>query len=90
MTPQQPVNKAQAVRDYVKAHPAAMCKEIAAALDKQGIRITLNHVATIKATIYKAAPLPKPADPLTLDQIKMVAQAIRRIRSRKIASMTAN
>ena len=29
-----------------------------------------------------AAPLPKPAEPLTLEQIKMVAQAIRRIRLR--------
>jgi hypothetical protein len=43
----------------------------------------LNHVVTIKAvTIETAAPLPKPAGPLTLDQIKMVAQAMKRIRLR--------
>ncbi len=87
MATKQAVNKTQAVLDYLKARPAAMCKEIVAALDKQGIKITLNHVATIKATVYKpAAPLPKPAPPLTLDQIKMVAQAIKRIRSRGVAN----
>ena len=83
MATKQAANKTQAVLDYLKVHPAAPTKDIVAALDKQGIRITLNHVATIKAAMYEAAPpLPKPADPLTLDQIKMVAHAIRRIRLR--------
>lgn len=43
------VNKSQAVRDYVKEHPAAANKEVAEALTKQGIKITANHVANIKS-----------------------------------------
>ena len=83
MATKQAVNKMQAVLDYLKAHPAAMCKEIAEALEKQGIKITLNHIATIKARAYEtAAPLRKPTEPLTLDQLKKVAQALKRIRSR--------
>ena len=37
-----------------------------------------SEVQSSRAT----APLPKPANPLTLDQIKMLAQAIKRIRLR--------
>ena len=48
------VNKTQAVRDYLKDHPGAWNKEIAAALTKQGIKITTGHVANIKASISKA------------------------------------
>lgn len=87
MATKQAVNKTQAVLDYLKTHPAAMCKEIAEALEKQGIEITLNHIATIKARAYEtAAPLQKPTEPLTLDQIKTIAQALKRIRSRKAAN----
>ena len=39
MAKKQAVSKTQAVRDYLKAHPGAMSKEIAAALTKQGIKI---------------------------------------------------
>jgi hypothetical protein len=59
-------------------------------LDKQGIKITLGHVATIKAVMYETAAQPgveKPAaatDTLTREQVKMIAQAIRRIRSREV------
>jgi hypothetical protein len=45
----KPVNKAQAVRDYLKAHPGTANKELAAALSKQGIKISANHVANIKS-----------------------------------------
>ena len=81
------VSKSQAVRDYLNAHPGAGCREIATALDQQGIEITLNHVATIKAIMDENAASPateKPptTDKLTRDQVKMVAQAIKRIRSR--------
>ncbi len=83
MATKQAINKAQAVRDYLNAHPAAKCKEIVAALEKQGIKITFGHVATIKARAYEtAAPPQMPAEPLTLDHIKMVAQAIKRVRLR--------
>jgi hypothetical protein len=60
------VNKSQAVRDYLKAHPAAKSTEIATALKKQGIKITPGHVATIKTKIKakrrarKAAAKPAP------------------------------
>ena len=89
MAKKQAGSKTQAVRDYLNAHPGAGCKEIATALDKQGIKITLGHVATIKAVIYENAALPaveKPpvTDTLTLDQIKIIAQAIKRIRLRGV------
>jgi hypothetical protein len=48
MAKKQKVNKSQAVREYLQAHPGAKSKEIAAALVKKGIKITPAHVATIK------------------------------------------
>lgn len=53
MARKQPVNKTQAVRDYLKAHPEAKSGEIAAALTKQGIKINAGHVANIKTKINK-------------------------------------
>ena len=53
MAKKQAVSKTQAVRDYLKAHPGAMSKEIAAALTKQGIKINAGHVANIKTKINK-------------------------------------
>jgi hypothetical protein len=55
MAKKQAVNKTQAVRDYLKAHPGAMSKEIVAALTKQGIKINAGHVANIKTKINKEA-----------------------------------
>jgi hypothetical protein len=55
------VNKTQAVRDYLKAHPKAMSGEIAAALTKQGIKINAGHVANIKTKINKERPAKKAA-----------------------------
>jgi hypothetical protein len=49
MAKKQKVNKTQAVRDYLKVHPKAMSGEIAAALNKKGIKITAGHVANIKS-----------------------------------------
>ena len=43
------VNKTQTVLDYLKTHPAAQNREVAAALTKRGIKITANYVATIKS-----------------------------------------
>jgi hypothetical protein len=53
MAKKQKVNKSQAVRDYLKAHPTAMSSEIAAALNKKGIKITASHVANIKSQSKK-------------------------------------
>jgi arginine repressor len=53
MAKKQKVNKTQAVRDYLKTHPKTMSGEIAAALTKQGIKITAGHVANIKTQINK-------------------------------------
>jgi hypothetical protein len=61
MAKKQKVNKSQAVRDYVKAHPRAMSGEIAAALNKQGIKINPGHVANIKTQINKARNAKKTA-----------------------------
>ena len=43
------VNKAEAVRDYIKTHPQAKNGEIAAALTKHGITITPNYVSIVKS-----------------------------------------
>jgi hypothetical protein len=61
MAKKQKVNKTQAVRDYLKAHPKAMSGEIAAALTKQGIKINAGHVANIKSQINKARTTKKAA-----------------------------
>ena len=60
MATKQAVSKTQAVRDYLNAHPGAGIREIVAALDKQGIKITLSHVATIKAVMYETAAAETP------------------------------
>jgi hypothetical protein len=59
MAKKQKVNKTQAVRDYLKAHPKAMSGEIAAALTKQGITVNAGHVANIKTKINKERPAKK-------------------------------
>ena len=90
MATKQAVNKTQAVRDYLNAHPVA-ASEIVAALDERGIKVTPSYVAAIKTQINKITVPPTveiPADRLTLDQVKMVAQAIKRIRLRWRASGT--
>ncbi len=46
-------SKTQAVRDYLKDHPGALSSEIAAALDKQGIKITAGYAANIKVALGK-------------------------------------
>ena len=61
MAKKQAVTKTQAVRDYLKDHPGAMSKEIAAALTKQGIKINAGHVANIKTKINKEAATKKAA-----------------------------
>ena len=60
MAKKQKVNKSQAVRDYVKAHPEATSGEIAAALNKKGITITANYAANLKTKINKATKAKKP------------------------------
>ncbi len=49
----QKVTKTRAVREYLKAHRKAKNREVAEALEKQGIKITANYVANIKATSKK-------------------------------------
>ena len=48
MAKKQKVNKSHEVREYLKAHHQATNIEVAAALTKQGVKITPNYVATIK------------------------------------------
>ncbi len=47
------INKSQAIRDYVKAHRNAANSEIVAELAKQGVEVTPNLVATVKAKKQK-------------------------------------
>ena len=49
MAKKQGTNKSQAVRDYHKTHPTASNKEVSEALAKQGVAVSPNHVANIKA-----------------------------------------
>ena len=95
MAKKQKINKTQAVRDYLKDHPEAMSGEIAAALKKQGIKITPSHVSNIKSKMNKArtakkaakqmpapepaAPVEKAANTVTVEQVKAVAQTIKAI-----------
>ena len=51
MAEKQKVNKTQAVKDYLKAHPGAKNKEVAESLTKSGIKVTPNYVASIKGKI---------------------------------------
>jgi hypothetical protein len=51
MAKKQKVNKTQAVREYLKAHHGATSSEIAVALGKQGVKISPNYVAGIKAKV---------------------------------------
>jgi len=83
MAKKQKVNKTQAVRDYAKAHPEATSGEIAAALNKKGIKITANYVANIKSQSKKArtakkaakkkAVAPVPASPAIAEPAKVGA-----------------
>jgi len=45
--------KAQAVREYLRLHGKATNKEVSEGLKAEGITVTPNHVATIKATSKK-------------------------------------
>ena len=51
MAEKQKVNKTQAIKDYLKAHPGVKNKEIAEALTKSGIKVTPNYVAGIKGKL---------------------------------------
>jgi hypothetical protein len=61
MAKKQRVNKTQAVRDYLAKHANAKSGEIAAALTKQGIKITGNYAANIKTKINKTRTVKKAA-----------------------------
>jgi hypothetical protein len=85
MAKKQTVNKSQAVKDYVKAHPEAKAGEITAALNKKGVDISVSYVANIKTKlnkVRKAKKAPKQAEVvekpvknggLTIEQVKKVS-----------------
>ncbi len=60
-TSKRSVNKSQAVRDFLAAHPDARNPEVQAALAKKGIDITPNYVSIIKGQA-KQAKSPKKAE----------------------------
>ena len=70
------INKTQAVRDYLKDHPGAMNVEIAAALKKQGIKITPAHVGTIKTIDKKALAAKKAAKKAAVVEAAPAAPAV--------------
>ena len=57
MAKKREVNKAKAVRDYLKSQPDAMSGEVAKALNKQGIDITSRHVSAIYSKLNKTNKL---------------------------------
>ena len=75
------VNKAQAVRDELRKHPGAKPKAIVEALEKQGMRITLNYVSKVKSMRPKRGRPPGKAvaasRPLGLSQIKAALALIK-------------
>jgi hypothetical protein len=73
MAKKQKVNKSQAVRDFAKAHPEATSGEIAAALNKKGIRITANYAANIKSQSKKDRTAKKAAKAKAVEAAAPVA-----------------
>jgi hypothetical protein len=57
------VNKAQSVRDYLTANPAAGPSAVVAALKKQGIDVAPNYVAAIKSKLNKTSTVKEVAKP---------------------------
>jgi hypothetical protein len=55
------VNKSQAVRDYLAAHPEAMPKDVRAALAKEGLEVSRVLVSTVKNKVNKKAATKKTA-----------------------------
>jgi len=55
------VNKAQAVRDFLKANKKATTSEVVEALAKQGITVTSNYVSAIKTKHHKRRQVVKTA-----------------------------
>ena len=47
------VNKAKAVRDYLRDHPRAKTREIVEALAKQGTRVTDKYASLVKCSRKK-------------------------------------
>lgn len=47
------VNKREAVQEYLNQNPGATSTVIAEALNKKGIKITVNYAANIKTTLNK-------------------------------------
>ena len=57
--PAEKVNKSQAIRDYCEANPTVGPKETAAALTKQGIKVSPAMVSTVKTQAKKKTQTPK-------------------------------
>ena len=58
MAKRQGTSKSHAVRTYLKTHRKATNKEVSEAMAKQGVAVSPNHVANVKAktkTRHKAA-----------------------------------
>jgi len=75
------VNKAQAVRDYLRDHPRAKSREIVEALAKQGMKITIVYVARVKGMRKKLGRPPGKAvassRPVGMPEIKAALALIR-------------
>ena len=89
------VNKTQAVRDYLNDHPKAGSSEIAAALTKNGIKITANYVSNIKSksrtakkATKKKAVVVEAAAPTVVE--KKAADSITLDQIRKVAQTINN
>jgi hypothetical protein len=48
MPKKQEISKSQSIRNYIQANPHAANKDVADALNKQGIGVTVNLISTVK------------------------------------------
>ena len=63
------VNKSQAVRDYLSAHPDAMPKDVRAALAKEGIEVSRVLVSTVKNKLNKPSTTKKAAKKMPVAEV---------------------
>jgi len=73
------VNKAQAVRDFLKANKKAATSEVVEAMTKQGITVTSNYVSAIKTKHHKRRQVVKTAVATGTIGISEIKAALTRV-----------
>ena len=80
-------NKSEAIRIYKLEHPSAKPKEIAAALNRQGFKVTPQYISTILSNdrrrngVVRKRGRPSgssPSSEITVENLKLVKQLVDR------------